>query len=568
MIDAYTNLPPELQSAALATGVFVAAVALASGTVMLGIPKYAAFRMSLKELGITAESTSASLAKIAPAGIAIAAVPIAANMVDWIRSFRDTSTAAAELERELKKTGDISQELTQGLAGGNPLANLGIGTDEIALNHLRELNTVVGDLHATFENTTLGKALTLSMGGLSSGAGEAKQQIEDLDTALAGMVSAGRADEAAAGFEQFAKMAKEAGWEQDDLNAKLPKYAAAQEDAALASQEASEAAAANSDALAELSESAVSTEAAVEDLADTIRNFGKAQFDVERSSISFQDALAALDEQMNSGVASWDVTTEAGRETRQMLLEVASSTNDHAAAIAAAGGDQEAYSAVLEQGRQKLYDVALALTGSKDAAREYADQLVATPEQVATQVQLMGAELAEQILANLTRTRETYINVIATGLDEANNALKNAFGSANGNMFAYANGGMNDYANMVAFADGGIVDENTRAMANGGIETGIYTGGTPLYKFAEPETGWEAFISGKPSERDRNRQIWAETGNRLGMGAGSTSTVYVPTEVTVKDVNGRLIGTMEVVADKQIDMSIQQQAQANRRAGL
>jgi hypothetical protein len=54
-------------------------------------------------------------------------------------------------------------------------------------------------------------------------------------------------------------------------------------------------------------------------------------------------------------------------------------------------------------------------------------------------------------------------------------------------------------------------------FADGGIESGTYRGGRTLYGFAEPGVPWETFISGKPSERERNRQIWAETGARLGV---------------------------------------------------
>ncbi|MCW2287043.1 TP901 family phage tail tape measure protein [Leucobacter luti] len=120
----------------------------------------------------------------------------------------------------------------------------------------------------------------------------------------------------------------------------------------------------------------------------------------------------------------------------------------------------------------------------------------------------------------------------------------------------HANGGIHAYAN------GGIA-----AYADGGFATGIYKGGAPIHKFAEPETGWEAYISGKPSERDRNRQIWADTGARLGMSGAGQSTVYVPTSVTVLDADRKLIGTMAVVADIQIDGYTQQQKQEKRRAG-
>lgn len=65
---------------------------------------------------------------------------------------------------------------------------------------------------------------------------------------------------------------------------------------------------------------------------------------------------------------------------------------------------------------------------------------------------------------------------------------------------------------MYAYANGGI-----EAYAAGGFPSGIYAGGEPIHKFAEPETIWEAYINGKPSERDRNRQIWVESGEWLGI---------------------------------------------------
>jgi hypothetical protein len=38
----------------------------------------------------------------------------------------------------------------------------------------------------------------------------------------------------------------------------------------------------------------------------------------------------------------------------------------------------------------------------------------------------------------------------------------------------------------------------------------------PIDKFTEPETRWEAFISGKQGQTGRNRQIWLDAMRRLG----------------------------------------------------
>lgn len=72
-------------------------------------------------------------------------------------------------------------------------------------------------------------------------------------------------------------------------------------------------------------------------------------------------------------------------------------------------------------------------------------------------------------------------------------------------------------------ANGGIYDGSFRTFADGGFgsdgwharESQIVAGGANIL-WGEPETGWEAYISGKPSQRNRNRAIWADAGRRLG----------------------------------------------------
>lgn len=76
-------------------------------------------------------------------------------------------------------------------------------------------------------------------------------------------------------------------------------------------------------------------------------------------------------------------------------------------------------------------------------------------------------------------------------------------------------------------ADGALMDGGTIAFADGGYTAAgrhvprastIAAGGANIL-WGEQETGWEAYISGKPSQRARNRQIWMETGRRLGYDA-------------------------------------------------
>lgn len=92
-------------------------------------------------------------------------------------------------------------------------------------------------------------------------------------------------------------------------------------------------------------------------------------------------------------------------------------------------------------------------------------------------------------------------------------------------------------------ANGGLFNGGVKAFARGGdvvhpsLPPAVYTGGRPIYKFAEPETRWEAFISGKVGQEARNRQIAAEAVRRLGGVAQ-----FGPKVVAAEFANGGLAG--------------------------
>jgi phage-related protein len=88
-------------------------------------------------------------------------------------------------------------------------------------------------------------------------------------------------------------------------------------------------------------------------------------------------------------------------------------------------------------------------------------------------------------------------------------------GGVGGNMIR-AFGGFDDHVKGTAFASGGIAEGVYRSMAR------------PMYKFAEPETGWEAFVSGRKGSEERNRGIVREAASRLGMNMGGVSITVNP----------------------------------------
>lgn len=80
----------------------------------------------------------------------------------------------------------------------------------------------------------------------------------------------------------------------------------------------------------------------------------------------------------------------------------------------------------------------------------------------------------------------------------------------------------------------------------------MYQGGRTLYGFAEEGVPWEAFISGKPEAKERSKQIWAETGERLGLmqgirdalsggGRGGAQSIVQKNEIHMYDRDERTV---------------------------
>jgi hypothetical protein len=141
---------------------------------------------------------------------------------------------------------------------------------------------------------------------------------------------------------------------------------------------------------------------------------------------------------------------------------------------------------------------------TREEATRYADALIATPDQVVTEIKLTGMESARATLDGLVAEygkKVIYLKTLpapggyGTG---ASLLLPPAVPNANGNVHEYA---------------------------NGGVPTGIYAARPgAIHKFAEPETGWEAYISGKPGQEERNAGIAMRALDRLGVPAPT----YVP----------------------------------------
>lgn len=248
----------------------------------------------------------------------------------------------------------------------------------------------------------------------------------------------------------------------DGSNKVLAEARTRHDELAEATAETSEATGVASGSLSELGNTAGLTSDAINALSDVILGFGKVQIDAERAAIAFEDELAKLNAAASEGALSLDVSTEAGRNNRDMLLDVAEATAKNAAAVWESTGSQEAVIEVLNRGREALIDGAAAHYGSRDAAAAYIDTILATPEAVITQAQF-DKNAAEAALSEFQRKLSLVPRVLPVSVQFSESAIY----SEEGLRTKY--GGGKAYGGTVGYAYGGTVAGVGGAVINGTV---------------------------------------------------------------------------------------------------
>jgi TP901 family phage tail tape measure protein len=367
LVDQFGSLPEPVLGVGLAFGAVAAAVALTGGAALSVIPKIGAAQAALTTLGLSGKAAAIGLGAVSLAlGALVIGISsglnrlaeISANAQEFTGTLDEATGAMTKYSRQL-----IAKKLAEGDAA-NAAELAGVSQKELT--------------NAVLEG---GDALDEIVGKLN-----AKNNVVDFFNGSG--IAAGNAENAVTSLRESVVQGAE-GWE---LNKEGLEGSTGATDA-------------QSDALEQLGGVVSDTQESVEELADAIRNFGQSQFDVEQAAISFQEALFGLDGALAEGAGSLDITTEAGRATNSALLDVASATNDFAAAQYATGASTEAIQGTLESGRQKIIATRIALGDSEEAARAYADRLVAVPDVVPTLVQLRRARSTSSLRTSIRVSR-------------------------------------------------------------------------------------------------------------------------------------------------------------------
>ncbi len=470
----FQKLPEPVKATASALTGLVGVGALLGGTAMLAIPRWVAFKDALADLQITGSRVRGGLGNIVrflggPLGIALMAA--AATVAVFNMRMEESKVAAKEFETGIKQSKsalDMMQQTAEANEQGlgklftdvqSQVENLPGLLDKAATSGRGFWSSLSFNEQAALDNITeLGSALATVAGeDLPRAQREFKRFGDEADLTRGQLATA--LDEMPAFKDALLDMADGAGIATDD--ATLLKIALG---------EINPKAEDTKNSLQGIQGVAVDTTDAIKELADEILNFGSEQIDAERSSMKFREALSDLRKKAEAGEGGLSKNTEAGRENLEMLLSMAEATSRAASDAEKNGASNKKVTGILREGREAIIEAAEAWGWSREKAKAYADEILATPKTVTTKVKLDGVDAATAALNELARDRT--INMIAnlsTGNMPSGKAMQGATGKYNGGTVGYARGGTIQRAATGLTIDG----------IGGGISAGtVYGAGT------------------------------------------------------------------------------------------
>lgn len=219
---------------------------------------------------------------------------------------------------------------------------------------------------------------------------EAKENLDSVDKALAGLVKGGKADLAKAAFNDIAKAMEKQGLTSKELRGKLDDYKSALADQALEAKLTAESQGlfgqAAQDTAAKLDTQKAS--------ADGLRGAIQALNDVNRQGlggmIGFEAAIdaATAAAKKNHGALSMtngvlNLGSEKARNAASALQDLADKTDSAAASARESGSSWEAVNGIYARGRAQLIKSAQAMGLTKSQAQALANQILRIPDKTA-----------------------------------------------------------------------------------------------------------------------------------------------------------------------------------------
>ncbi|WP_432136836.1 phage tail tape measure protein [Streptomyces sp. bgisy154] len=390
LVNAYSSLPPELQSTATLFAGLAGAIGLAGAGMLLMLPRIMTVRRELIAMGLTAQRVRGMMMGLGRLGLVIGGLAAISWGVEKLtKQFQEAppnitqmTNAMVDFARKGQASGVLVDEFGENLDG------LGEAVARIA--HPGVLDRV-GDSLYTITH----------IGSDSQALDEARQKIEAIDESLSSLVQSGNADVAAVNFQAYAKAAEKSGTSMEKFRTLLPKYT---DTLTAADTQTKLAADSQSDLGSEVEKTKEDLEeqqTAAEQLSDALDALNGVNITAAERSISFRQSLADLTKTVKDSGHSLDETTDKGRKVKGAYLDAAKAALEHAQAVAEQSNSVEAGNAILAA------DIAALKKTMKQAGftQEQIDELTAAytrlPESESTQVTAPGATQATREVDDL-----------------------------------------------------------------------------------------------------------------------------------------------------------------------
>jgi TP901 family phage tail tape measure protein len=304
-VNAFGDLPDGAQQAALAVAAVAGAAALTGGALLVLLPRIAAAKVAMAELGVSAGTARGLLLAVGRLAGVVGVLYAVGQGIEQITPKAEDSAASI---RDLQ---DALQKVQSGQHTGN-LQGLGEDFKDLGAN----LNLLADPgLMNRFSDFT---SVLFSWASGSLKGRQAREEFLDdlsnLDTALTGLVTSGHADQAAELFDELNKRAVASGAGVDQLAKHLPGYTAAADSAATAS-------AAAGGAASKLGENFGAASVRAQQLATTIKAAADAAGSATQNSFSADtNVLGSYDP--TQGDAKSEAATERLGKAKEHLADV------------------------------------------------------------------------------------------------------------------------------------------------------------------------------------------------------------------------------------------------------
>ncbi|WP_066038653.1 phage tail tape measure protein [Herbiconiux solani] len=559
LINAFNGLDPVFSNIVFGAAAVTSGLLLAGGAALIAVPKVVEFRNALNALGLT--KLSGALGKVS--GFLLGPWGVALGIgVTALAAFASQQGEAASQAKDMASsldtvTGAVTGN-TRAIIASNLAAKGGWGPfseQESASEAASKLGISIGTLTSAIEGNK--KAIdevnekTFDPDNIFGDEGDWQSRANQIGVTTDEYTTSSRLVLGALGSQSTA----------------LENAKSLYQDSAAAQDESTSSTEKNRDAVQDAADAYIGQDDAASGLLDTLTQLidkineanGIGQ-DAVRANADYQAALAGISDEvkrqqdeyekangsLEGYIFSIQEGTEQGTANAAMFADLADSSQKAAQAqfeldlkTMSAKDASDKYFATLQSGRQTFVDTLTSLTGNSDAAQALADTVYGIPSYKAIEVAANTAQARDDVLTltDWINSREATIAVSYAVNSGSVGGIPQQTWNADGGFYDYSAKGLREAE---AFANGGFAGE------------GMYNGRAgSLYKFAEPEVGWEAFISGRPGMEARNRDIAWEALQRLGgvpASAGMSSTqVSVAPQVSlagatlVMDVDGRQI---------------------------